>query len=223
MNLRPKLSLICDDMATPSQDLVRCSTCKELKPIADILPSSFKRKSGWRQCKNCCSTAARSYKARNLEKVRAANRAGRKLRYPEDKRRREAMLESMSVEDAKAFRAKGVLATTQSNARLKNEVFVAYGGAKCACCGETEKLFLTIDHMLNNASELRRNGVHKLGGAPFYRWLKKSGYPKEYQVLCMNCNFGKRLANGVCPHKVRCNDHSVREVGPSGPKLVASA
>jgi len=32
-----------------------------------------------------------------------------------------------------------------------------------------------------------------------YRWLKKQGYPKGYQVLCFNCNFAS--AWGVCPHQ----------------------
>jgi hypothetical protein len=27
-------------------------------------------------------------------------------------------------------------------------------------------------------------------------------------VLCMNCNHGKRMNNGTCPHQVRCNDQA---------------
>jgi hypothetical protein len=34
----------------------------------------------------------------------------------------------------------------------------------------------------------------------------RNGFPPGYQVLCMNCNHGKRMNNGVCPHKERCND-----------------
>jgi hypothetical protein len=30
----------------------------------------------------------------------------------------------------------------------------------------------------------------------------KTGFPDGYQVLCMNCNWGKRMNKGICPHKV---------------------
>ena len=39
---------------------------------------------------------------------------------------------------------------------LKNEVFQAYGGYQCACCGETEPMFLTIDHVGNDGADHRR-------------------------------------------------------------------
>src|SRR5689334_23309544 len=37
-------------------------------------------------------------------------------------------------------------------ARLRAEVIAAYGG-KCACCGETEQKFLTIDHEEGTGAE----------------------------------------------------------------------
>ena len=104
-------------------------------------------------------------------------------------------------------------------ARIKESVFVAYGGYKCACCGETEKSFLTIDHINNDGANHRRSitGKRHSAGYHTYIWIVKNGFPKGFQVLCMNCNHGKRMNNGICPHQVRCNDQS-KDVGLSSPK-----
>lgn len=110
--------------------------------------------------------------------------------------------------------------------RVKDAVFCAYGGYECACCGETERKFLTLDHIASDGASWRRQtfGVRTSAGGRTYAWLAKHGFPKGYQVLCMNCNFGKRMNNGVCPHQqVRRNDHPLVGVGPSGPKRTAPA
>lgn len=89
--------------------------------------------------------------------------------------------------------------------KVKDEVFHAYGGYKCACpgCNVTEILFLTIDHVNNDGSQHRKQLAgdkwKSMTGIWFYRWLKRNNFPPGYQVLCMNCNFGKRMNNGVCP------------------------
>ena len=41
----------------------------------------------------------------------------------------------------------------------------------------------------------------KGGGPGFYRWLVLNNFPEEFQTLCMNCQFGKKHNNGICPHK----------------------
>lgn len=82
--------------------------------------------------------------------------------------------------------------------RLKDEVFSAYGGSVCSCCGEAHKEFLTIDHINGDGADHRREigkSTYKL-----LLWLKKSGYPKGFHVLCMNCNFSYGM-KGYCPHK----------------------
>jgi len=80
---------------------------------------------------------------------------------------------------------------------LTNEVIDSYGG-KCACCGETRKEYLTIDHVNGNGNKQKREiGIR--GTQDFYRWLKKNNYPKGFQVLCFNCNCGKGNYS-VSPH-----------------------
>jgi hypothetical protein len=99
--------------------------------------------------------------------------------------------------------------------REKDAVFAAYGGYVCACCGETEKAFLTLDHLNNDGNKHRKQVAGRTSGAGAwtYAWAIKNRFPPVFQVLCMNCNWGKRV-NGVCPHKVRCNDYP-QGVGPS--------
>jgi hypothetical protein len=93
---------------------------------------------------------------------------------------------------------------TSRRKKLKERVFQEYGGPWCACCGETNLYFLSIDHIDNNGAEERRILFGKsTTGLNFYEWLSKNKFPNKdkYQVLCMNCNFGKARNNGICPHK----------------------
>jgi hypothetical protein len=87
-----------------------------------------------------------------------------------------------------------------NNREFKLEAFAAYGGS-CRCCGESEELFLTLDHVENNGAEERRKLGSKGRGPTFYRYLKRLNFPPGYQVLCANCNMGKYLNKGTCPHK----------------------
>jgi hypothetical protein len=79
--------------------------------------------------------------------------------------------------------------------QLRDEVIDAYGG-KCKCCDETRKEYLSIDHIDGNGNKQKREiGVRT--PQEFYCWLKENNYPEEFQVLCFNCNCGKRNCS-VC-------------------------
>jgi hypothetical protein len=84
--------------------------------------------------------------------------------------------------------------------------FQHYGDYKCACCGEQEFAFLTLDHINGdgNASRLELFGKKSIAGHHMYRKLRKQGFPAGYQVLCMNCQVGRRDNGGLCPHKSPC-------------------
>ena len=89
---------------------------------------------------------------------------------------------------------------------LKAEVFAAYGD-KCACCGETEEKFLSVDH-INNDGAKHRKEIHAWDKSPrversIYNWLRKYNYPEGFQLLCHNCNHGKHLNGGICPHQMK--------------------
>lgn len=82
-------------------------------------------------------------------------------------------------------------------ARIRQRVVDGYGG-KCYCCGETEPCFLTLDHVNNDGAEHRRK--HKAVGMRLYQYLIRNKFPPEFQLLCFNCNCGRQINNGVCPH-----------------------
>jgi hypothetical protein len=81
--------------------------------------------------------------------------------------------------------------------RLRQQVLAGYGN-RCACCGETNSGFLSLDHVNGGGRKHRQ----ELGSAPMV-WLAaiKAGFPAEYQVLCYNCNLGRQFNGGKCPHE----------------------
>jgi hypothetical protein len=81
----------------------------------------------------------------------------------------------------------------------RDRVIQSYGN-KCNCCGETEKTFLSIDH-INNDGNIHRKSK-KFSGRNHYRWIIKNNFPKNLQLLCHNCNFSKHLSGGICAHKL---------------------
>ena len=87
------------------------------------------------------------------------------------------------------------------NYTRKLKVLEAYGG-KCECppCGETCPSFLTIDHIDSNGSAHRKqSGI--TGGSGLYNWLIQNEFPKDnFRLLCFNCNCGRQVNGGVCPH-----------------------
>jgi len=88
--------------------------------------------------------------------------------------------------------------TKKHRLKLKLDVLSHYSGGlfKCACCNDTHLEFLTIDHVDGGG----RKHYKEIGGTGLYRWLRKNGYPKGFQVLCFNCNFAKHVYV-TCPHQ----------------------
>ena len=181
---------------TPSQGLKQCRKCKTPKPVDDFYMKAPDR-NGHRYraswCKGCTIQRNNAHAARMRKLDPIGSNAYFRKRYQ----------------------------------RIKDEVFAHYGGYVCACCGETERLFMTLDHVDNDGGEFRKKtfGSQQFSGYRTYEWLWLHNYPEDckLQVLCANCQHGKRMNHGVCPHQARCNDHSLEEVGPSGPKRIAPA
>ena len=92
--------------------------------------------------------------------------------------------------------------------KIRVECLEHYGGARCKCCGETELRFLHLDHINGDGHLQRKRWVEEnkkvFGGTGLYYWLKKNSYPPELklQVLCANCNLGKRT-HKYCPHELK--------------------
>jgi hypothetical protein len=84
--------------------------------------------------------------------------------------------------------------------RYKDACYAAYGGYVCRCCGETEPLFLDLDHIYNDGARDRKSRKWH-GTEGLYRWIIKQCFPPIFQVLCRNCNWGKYRNGGICPHQ----------------------
>jgi predicted restriction endonuclease len=86
---------------------------------------------------------------------------------------------------------------TRHYQKLKHLVFEHYG-TKCACCGESNPLFLSIDH-INGSGRKQMKELNFGRGIKFYRWLIKNNFPSGYRTLCLNCNSAMGHY-GYCPH-----------------------
>ena len=104
--------------------------------------------------------------------------------------------------DKSVQREQAVIARRERKHRI-----LKYYGSACVCCGETEPIFLAIDHINGGGNEHRRqignNPGNRCGSSStqFYKWIEKNSYPDILQILCHNCNMGKHLNGGICPHK----------------------
>ena len=81
------------------------------------------------------------------------------------------------------------------HAAARDKVFNHYGN-QCKCCGESNLMFLSIDHVNNDGAAHRRE-IGKIG---INSWLISNNFPPGFQLLCFNCNMGKQRNGGVCPH-----------------------
>lgn len=77
--------------------------------------------------------------------------------------------------------------------RVKCEVLSHYsnGDMKCVRCGFDDIRALSIDHVNGGGRKHTRGLTETL-----YNWLKRNNYPDGFQVLCMNCQFIKKMENG---------------------------
>jgi hypothetical protein len=89
--------------------------------------------------------------------------------------------------------------------KRKLEVIKAYGG-KCVCCGENHPSFLTLDHINNGGAKHRKQVFSLSKGGSFWWWAKKENYPSILQLLCFNCNCGRQVNKGICPHNKEVMD-----------------
>lgn len=69
------------------------------------------------------------------------------------------------------------------------------GNPKCECCGESEFMFLALDHIEGKGNKHRKEIKGNM-----CQWAKKNNYPPIFQILCHNCNSAKGYY-GICPHK----------------------
>ena len=88
--------------------------------------------------------------------------------------------------------------------------FLEVFGHRCACCGETDEVFLTIDH-INGGGKAPRKAPGGAQHSMLYS-IKKMGWPRDkFRLFCMNCNWATRKGD-PCPHVVRQADEMLAGV-----------
>jgi len=87
----------------------------------------------------------------------------------------------------------------QQAARYRKIVFDFYGGL-CVCCGEANRVFLTIDHINGRTLEQKTERGER-GYFKFARAILKDKPRTDIRILCYNCNCGRERNGGVCPHQ----------------------
>jgi hypothetical protein len=112
----------------------RCPRCKETKADGEF----YRNPSG--KLHTYCRPCNRDYASEKRAVDRQAHNARiAKWRRENPTRAREHVIR---------WQGKNRLAyEARRRAMCRDEAFNAYGGYVCACCGETEPMFLTIDHV----------------------------------------------------------------------------
>lgn len=161
-----------------------CVKCERTFPTMEGFPPYQKHPNGHIYYRSHCNECWTLYRAIYHGKYRAANR---------DKLNR---MERASYEKHKENIKKSAKRYYE---KLRNQVFEHYGN-RCSCCGETESVFLTIDHVNDDGSQHRKQrGM----GTILYRWVIANGFPDTVRILCYNCNAGRFRNGGICPHDIK--------------------
>ena len=86
--------------------------------------------------------------------------------------------------------------------RRRDRILEVYG-TTCACCGTSDKVFLSIDHINGDGMAHRKRLGYRASGGPFYSWLVRNNFPPGFQTLCRNCNWAKHVLGSLdlCPHR----------------------
>lgn len=189
-NYRSRSCIPCEQAKRLSVvELTRiCKTCGTEQPIDKFNFSS--RLFGYRrhECLTCETARMRTWHSDNIVSANAKMKAAYEIRKNSPK----------AQSEEKRLYANN--AAKKTRIKHKDLAFRHYGGYICACCGETEPLFLTLDHVNNDGYVRNKYGGEARSGARLYHWLHAHSYPEGFQVLCMNCNLGKARNGGICPH-----------------------
>lgn len=172
----------------PDHATKRCSKCGETKPLSGFSRDRAAPDGLNRWCKPCHTEYCRQYYQANRAALREQQRQYR-------------------AADVETHRER----VRQWRVRVREQVFAHYGTA-CSCCGATKNL--TIDHIDGHGARHRRELFGKqdgAGGARFYAWIIRHGFPPGLATLCRACNLSKGTGERCYLHRVEL---------PSGESLI---
>jgi hypothetical protein len=156
-----------------------CTGCKMKKPLTEFGAEKGKPGGLKARCKPCA-------------------RASNKISYDKNPASRVAATLAW-----KAKRPEHVKTYMSERRRtIKRRLVDGYGG-KCTCCGEETLEFLTLEHVNGGGREHRK----VKDSLAIFNEVIREGFPREYTILCMNCNFAKRFGKD-CPHATGATNKS---------------
>jgi len=89
-------------------------------------------------------------------------------------------------------RKRALVASSKKYRDRLRSAALAFLGGKCVKCGFSDERALQIDHINGGGRkeflEIHAHGIHK-------KILETPGSLSEYQLLCANCNWIKRVEN----------------------------
>ena len=149
----------------------KCKSCGAVKPV-DLFPKHRRCQDGvYTRCKECTNRDNRISWLKHADERRERSRRWQKDNA--DKRRDYA---------------------NRKYRELKDIVISGYGG-KCAFCGFSDTRALCIDHVNGNGIQERKTSC----AISTIRKIIKEGFPKQYQILCSNCNLIKAIDKAEIP------------------------
>lgn len=178
-----------------------CTKCKRDLPILDFTAA----RGGKFGVRSVCKECTRQYnlnkyvphpKEKVPEKTRKYNSDYYYSHREEVIRKTKERVARLKLEMGESEYSKLVCSRANKSRRDTKIKFLEMYGNRCSCCGEENKKFLTIEHLLGQHNSPRRDGSLEA-----YRKALAKYEPEIYTILCWNCNCGKSTNGGVCPHR----------------------
>ena len=130
---------------------------------------------------------------KNKDKINAQRREYSK--NPEVRKRLSGQYKKWKEKNLVKFKEKSKIYKKRYDDKTKEIIFNHYGKV-CVCCGESNINFLSIDHINGSGTKHRKKIKIKINN-----WLINNNFPDGFQTLCFNCNWGKHINGGICPHQ----------------------
>lgn len=192
-------------------DKKTCSKCGEEKLYVDFKPNKGYADGYHTWCRACLRIHANEWKRSNAEQLKEYIPKARENNRQHKARNRERLrLEGLAyyhdnIEDrsaySKRYTAEHPEIKRAAHVRRKEEylaIVVAHYGGGCYCCGESNPLFLTLDHINDDGAKERKT---RKGGSQFYATVIREGFPTNLRLACWNCNCARYYRGGICPHQ----------------------
>jgi DNA-directed RNA polymerase subunit RPC12/RpoP len=160
-------------------DMYSCSRCHNIFPFEEMRKDSARPNKIGYDCKYCGREFSKNYNINHKDRIEVYR-----------KKNHDKILNAhrkYNLENAEKFKEYRRKKTIEKKVNVLSHY--SNNDMKCKYCGFTDLRALSLDH-INGGGNKHRKEI----GENIYRWIIKNNYPEGFQVLCMNCQFIKRLS-----------------------------